>query len=174
MWVRGRLAAKMKTTINDPRLLDLTRSQAEMTLSFFKEEESKYFSQVEEMLGILWTREDVARMTGGEENSEDISNIRADKIRYPLALVLKPDLIRELRMRFELDASSEDDDDDGKPRMAHIPKNAKSLAMLSKDDFMKKVGFGSQAGDNSFNGPRKREEVEGGFRPSNQPRRLGG
>ena len=173
--MRGRLAAKMKTTINDPRLLDLTRSQAEMTLSFFKEDESNNFSRIEEMLGILWTREDVARMTGGEESADDIKNVRADKIRYPLALVLKPELIRELKLRFEIDDSPDDDaDDDGKPRMAHIPKNAKSLAMLSKDDFMKKVGFGSQAGENSFNGPRKREDIEGGFRPSNQPRRLGG
>ena len=165
----------MKTTINDPRLLDLTRAQAEMTLSFFKEEDLNYFSKVEEMLGILWTREDVARMTGGEENSDAIENVRADKIRYPLALVLKPDLIRELKLRFDLEDPSDDEEDDrGKPRMSHIPKNAKSLAMLSKDDFMKKVGFGSSVGEsNSLVNP-SRDAVEGGFRPASQPRRLGG
>jgi hypothetical protein len=47
LWLRGRLAAKMKTTINDPRLQDITQEQAEITFYFHEDEEVRTFERLE-------------------------------------------------------------------------------------------------------------------------------
>lgn len=170
MWLRGKLSAKMKTSINDPRLLDLTREQAEITLAFFREEEYEYRNTLEEILGVIWTKEQVHSLSGGEDSTDNIKVTKVDKLRYPLALILKPDLMKELKNRFGFDSSG----DDGTSKLDHVPKGTTSLGMTSKDDFIKKMGFKSSVDtDGYFIEPKTREELESGFKPRNNPVRLG-
>jgi hypothetical protein len=167
MWLRGKLSAKMKTSINDPRLLDLTREQAEITLAFFREEEYEYRNTLEEILGVIWTKEQVAGLSGGEDSTDNIKVTKVDKLRYPLALILKPDLMKELKTRFGYS-------DEGTSKLDHVPKGTTSLGMTSKDEFIKKMGFKSSVEtDGYFIEPKTRAELESGFKPRNNPVRLG-
>lgn len=145
----------------DPRIQDITFEQAELSLLFLENEELDLFERLEEMLGILWTREDVESMfsTGGEGKASKIS-----KLKYPLALVLQPELRNQLGRQFGL---YEDED----PSIPNIPKNATSLSTLSKEDFLAKLGF--QAQGTEFEGKSSMKEPSKGLQPG--PRRtLGG
>ncbi len=135
------LAGKMKTTINDPRLLDLTHEQAEMSLAFLVEEENQQHAKIEGMLGLLWTRDMIEDMTGGEQTIEEVNPTRLEKLRYPLTLILKPELLSELRSRFNIGGAAIDDDDlSYDPGMPYTPKGAISMSTLSKEEFFKRVG----------------------------------
>jgi len=162
----------MRTTINDPRLLDLTHTQAELSLLFIHDDENEHFDRVESMLGILWTRDEVAGMFGGEVGDQQLQQIEKldiKRARYPLALILRPDLFTELKERFGLGTGEKNEK--GMPGMPHIPQNAQSLGMLDKDSFLNKLGFKSYT-DDAAGSPNHRD-VQTGFTPTT-PRRLGG
>jgi hypothetical protein len=164
----------MRTTITDPRLLDLSNMQLELSLLFMQEEDNELFDRIESMLGVLWTRDEVNQMFGGEpENvdTEKMYKIKLDRARYPLALVMRPTLMKELRERFDI-TEPEEGDTEGAPGMSHIPKNAKSLAMLGKEEFMRRLGQRSVETLDGDGAPNNRD-VQQGF-ISTTPRRLGG
>lgn len=163
----------MRTTINDPRLQDLDHTQAELSLLLMEEEEDEYFERVESLLGTLWTREDVVNMLGGETGDQQVqrlSSLQLKRARYPLALILRPELFKELRERFGL--GSDSDDSEGVPGMPHIPKDAKSLAKLDKNEFIRRMGFRPAEAEDGDGIPTSRN-IPTGFIPTN-PRRLGG
>lgn len=87
------------------------------------------------MLGLSWTRDEVARITDDKKEGENASY--PSKLIYPLSLMIKPDLLDILRANFGLDTKSKDG-------MPHIPGNTTSLSNTSKEDFISKMGMGNQ------------------------------
>lgn len=146
------LAGKMKTTINDPRLLDLTHEQAEMSLAFLVEEENQQHAKIEGMLGLVWTRDMIEDMTGGEQTIEEVKPTRLERLRYPLTLILKPELLSELRSRFNIGGEEIDDDLSVDPGMPHVPKGAISMSTLSKEEFFRRVGHKQRDIDDPYVG----------------------
>jgi hypothetical protein len=155
----------MKTTINDPRLLDLTHEQAEISLAFFKEEESQQFIRLEEILGLRWTREAVESMIGSEDTIEDVKATDLNIIRYPLSLIMKPNLVQELKLRFggsNIEPTEGDDNFNYDPGMPYTPPGSVSMSTLSKEEFFQRLGRKASDPDDMYiRGSRK----EPGFKP---------
>ncbi len=141
MWLRGQLAAYMKTTITDPRIKGATKAELEITYMFMTDAEDRFFGKWESLLGITWTREDAERMFGGESDKEKLQTAQElliSKFRFPLALILRPELYKEIRMRFGLGDYSE-------TNLSHmvnpdIPEDAQSLFNRPKEEFLRFLG----------------------------------
>jgi hypothetical protein len=127
IWIKCQLAGKMKTTVNDPRLQDLTFEQAELSLNLIVEEETKTFSRYTDLLGLSWSKEDIIKLTTPKEGDKSCPN----RLTYPLSIIIKPDFIECLKSSFGL---SPNDSKDG------IPEGATSLTQVSKEEFIARMG----------------------------------
>lgn len=104
-------------------------------------EEEQWFYKWERMLGLVWTQDDLeslARTAEKKDLSEtELSQIPVDSLpstlRYPLSLLVRPELFKELQER-ALPAGS------GLYGMPHVPQDAVSLSQASKTEFLRRLG----------------------------------
>jgi hypothetical protein len=128
----------MKTTITDSRLLDLSHEQAEITLKFFKEEEQEQTQIWETLLGLVWTKDMVSVVAGGESSESEVSSMPISTIRYPLSLILKPELMTELRLRFGFDSEGKTKESNQNTGDTYVDTT------VTKKEFLKKMHFNSK------------------------------
>lgn len=165
----------MKTTINDPKLLDLTHEQAEMSLAFLVEEENQQHAKIEGMLGLVWTRDMLEEVTGGEQTISDVKPTRLEKLRFPFALILKPELLTELRARFNIGGEAVADDLTYDSGMPMTPKGSVSMSTLSKEEFFRRVGHKQRDLDDPYmGGGRDRSLIKSEIKAPRNPIRVGG
>lgn len=169
----------MRTTISDPRITSASYDELELSLSFLIWEEDQFFYKWKRMLGLTWTRKDLDFIAEGmrqdskkksmdELDAESESNVDAD-IFYPLSLLVRPELIKDLRAKAIPGHG-------GLDGMGHVPGGAKSLSDLSKEDFLRKLGVTpisplDPAAESSYGRERT---GPGGFREARSPTSLGG
>lgn len=122
------------------------------------------------MLGLVWTREDIAELTrrteekaAAEERGEAPSDYIPDVIRYPLSMLVRPELLDTLTGGNELSSQ------ENLSGMMHVPKGTLSLANVSKEEFLSRVGATSATTDIDLDridrGPQPRgSEDHVGFR----------
>ena len=133
--MKCQLVGKLKTTVIDPRITDLSFEQAELSLTLIREEEKRSFSKYIDLLGLSWTKEEVIRLTSAKK--EGMEHVYPDKVIYPLSVMIKPDLIECLKASFGLETQNNGS-------TPNSPKNATSLSTVSKEEFISKMGNGHQ------------------------------
>ena len=128
-----------------------------MTLLFLEDEEVNERTKLEEMLGILWNRQDVENMFSPDSKTDDTAKSqrrrKLSKVRYPLALALNPDLVGQLGRQFGLVTDTKAD----KPE--ELSEN------LSKEEFLNKLGFAPKAGNLPTDGITNTRNSDVGLRP---------
>jgi hypothetical protein len=138
------VAAKCRTTISDPRIRDSSLAELEASLLFLPWEDEAFFERWDFMLGLKWTKEDLDALAAGfsstageksiEELAGDESQASSDgSLRFPLSLLVRPELIDQLRER-AIPAQG------GMKGMPHVPASALSLSDVRKEDFLRKMG----------------------------------
>lgn len=156
----------MRTTINDSRITSLSYEQAEMSLALIQGEENNWFEKWADLLGLVWRREDLLQSIS---KNKDITVDAAppQKLFYPLSLLVNPDLFQSLKKVFELEAPGET-----KEGMSHVPAGAIPMTVLSKDEFIRRMGMGGQRQGDNFDmfGPQGKPSA--GLQPGPE-RRLG-
>ena len=90
------------------------------------------------MLGLVWTKADIdalTRMAAEKEAREDDAEPvpLPDVVRYPLSLLVRPELLDTL-------TGGGLPDQESLSGMMHVPKGTLSLANVSKEEFLKRVG----------------------------------
>jgi len=96
------------------------------------------------MLGLVWTPEDLEvlakqaegqkGMTAAElENAKPVADEAPRALRYPLSLLVRPELLKNLQEHAIPSGS-------GLFGMHHVPKDATSLYAASKDEFLRRMG----------------------------------
>lgn len=129
------------------------------------------------MLGLVWNEEDIAALASGlakEDKPGSIADLEDEEapqegsLRFPLSLLIRPELIDQLKERV-LPSQG------GKLGMPHVPASALSLSDVRKEDFLRKMGAtpvqddGSFSDRDQFDQPRR----SSGFQPG-PPRTIGG
>ncbi len=137
------MAAKCRVPISDPSIKDASLSELEASLLFIRHEEESFFSRWDYMLGLVWTESDLQSLAksaaSAEENAEGNAPIRTpmgpnEKTRFPLSLLIRPELIEQLKDRVLPGGTK------SKNNMPHVPDSAISLSSLSKEEFLKRMG----------------------------------
>lgn len=106
--------------------MDATLEELEITYLFHKDEEDKIFQRWESILGTVWSKEDVVSIKGGEASEASVTQAVESKIRYPLSLLIRPEIYKELQTRFG-------------------EGNAKSESLsVGKEEFIRRMGLGQQ------------------------------
>lgn len=117
--------------------MDLNYEQAELSLAILQQEERNWFLKLAELLGLIWTKEDLlAQVSDSKENE---SSEPPSKVMFPLSLLLRPEIWQTLKSVFGVESS-----EDGVNGMPHVPKDAISMSMLSKDEFIRRMGMQGQ------------------------------
>lgn len=138
----------MRTTVRDPRILEASVSELEISLLFLQWEEDRWFDRWDNIFGTTWTPEDIQALAehakAAEEGDKPLDQLEKDKerdiedankpLRYPLSLLIRPELLQTLRERAipALRGS--------KNGMPHVPSDAISLSDTSKNEFLRKLG----------------------------------
>lgn len=90
----------------------------------------------------MWTKEDLLNQTiNNPEVNDNSIDSTPDKVMFPLSLLIKPEIWQTLKKVFNIEF---EEDQDRKVGMPHVPGNAISMATLSKDEFIKKMGMQGQ------------------------------
>lgn len=134
------------------------------------------------MLGLVWTEEDIMKLASGlatkdgpkslaDLEKEDTPEQGNGSLRFPLSLLIRPELIETLRAKVLPSQGS-------KHGMPHVPASAISLSDVRKEDFLRKLGatpvqdrdFSSR--DDMFGQPQRAQGFrEGPMRPIGGKRR---
>lgn len=97
------------------------------------------------MLGLTWSIDDITNIRGGEEDGQELDK-PSDKVRFPLSVIIRPEIIKDLRERFGLAAPPGPDPQDTSGRRGRnapwVPKDAQHMAFLPKEDFMRQISGG--------------------------------
>jgi hypothetical protein len=114
-------------------------------------EEKSFFDRWDYMLGLSWTEEDILALASGLDTNDGPKNIAdlesqekpsSGTLRFPLSLLIRPELIKQLQERV-LPAQR------SKRGMPHVPASALSLSDVRKEDFLRKLGA-TPVGDRDF------------------------
>lgn len=138
----------MLTTPLDPRIEGLSIEQMELFLQFYYEEDRIKQEFIEDVLGTMWDPEMFNQLKGGEADGEEVETT-SGKLRIPLAIAIRPEIVKELRTRFGLSTPEEEWKDPlGGEAAPGVPKNAQSLFNLPKEQFINKLMGGEQSTSN--------------------------
>lgn len=130
-----------------------------MTYLFLQWEEDQWFYRWERMLGLVWTPQDLevlskqASKKEGSSTEESAPSVAEEPsvLRYPLSLLVRPELLTTLQERAIPGGG-------GLFGMGHVPTDAQSLYGSSKEDFLRRMGATAAAGhrgdDFDSQGPR--------------------
>jgi hypothetical protein len=138
------------------------------------------------MLGLVWTQEDLDVLAKQAEGQKQMGNMTAEQLeasaptldegprtlRYPLSLLVRPELIKNLQEHALPTAG-------GLFGMSHVPKDATSLYGSTKEEFLRRMGAtaASAAGDDfersNVDPFAQSQRPRGGFSES-RPRPIGG
>ena len=95
------------------------------------------------MLGLVWTESDLQKLahsaSDAEETEGQSATIRTpmgpnEKTRFPLSLLIRPELIEQLKERILPGGTR------SKTNMPHVPDSAISLSSVSKEEFLRRMG----------------------------------
>lgn len=142
-------------------------------------EEDSWFYRWERMLGLVWTPEDLqvlAEQDAKNKGNKTIEELAASApdaapsvLRYPLSLLIRPELLKSLQER-AIPAQG------GLFGMPHVPSDALSLSKASKDDFLRRMGVQSATDEfdkTDIDPYSPSQRPRGGF-AEGKPRTIGG
>jgi len=147
--------------------MDSSIEELETTYLFHMDEEDRHFQRWESIFGLVWSKEDVESMFGGETDGKTpIKKVAHDKsLKYPLSLLIRPELSSELMKRFGLAPEEEG----GKP-------DAESLFGVGKEEFIRRTGMRNRSDELdsvSSNAENNKNLNSQPFKSAPQPYRLG-